>query len=114
MLAAEVSAAAEDDQRHEEDGVGHVVRPRIMLYKFLGIVDEGEDGDEGERDQELHCENHEDLVGEKGPDFKQGGSYKAKHSLDLTQVGKKGPTFRMKACLMVLSSKPELLNSSLS
>lgn len=33
VLAAEVTTAAEDNQRHEEDCVGHVVRPRILTHK---------------------------------------------------------------------------------
>lgn len=62
MLAAEISTAAEDDQRHEEDCVGHVVCPRITSHKVLGLVDKSEDGYEGESDHQLHCEYREDLV----------------------------------------------------
>lgn len=65
VLAAKVSTAAEDDQSHEEDCIGHIVCPRITSHKVLGIIDKGEDGDEGESDQQLHCENHEDLEGIK-------------------------------------------------
>lgn len=61
MFAAEVSAAAQHNQRDEEDGVGHVVCPRVFADKYLGVFMEGEDGHEGEGDQELHCEDHEDL-----------------------------------------------------
>lgn len=64
VLAAEVPAAAEDDQGDEEDCIGNVARPRILLNKFLGIVDEGEDSDEGQCDQKLHCEHQEHLSGE--------------------------------------------------
>lgn len=61
VFTAEVSAAAEDDQRHKEDCIGHVVRPRIATHKCLGIIDKGEDRNEGESDQQLYSENHEDL-----------------------------------------------------
>ena len=63
VFATEVSTTAEDDQRHEEDRVRHVICPRVTSHKVLGLIDEGEDGDEGERDQQLHREDHEDLVG---------------------------------------------------
>lgn len=63
VFAAEVSAAAECDQGHEEDGVGHVVRPRVVAHKRLGVLHEGEDGDEGEGDQQLHGQDHEHLGG---------------------------------------------------
>lgn len=62
VLAAEVSTAAEDDQRHEEDCIGHIVCPWIFSHKVLGLIDEGEDSNEGESDHQLHCENQEDLV----------------------------------------------------
>lgn len=62
VLAAEVSTAAEHDESHDENGVGHVVRPRVLANKQLGLVDEGEDGDEGEGDHQLHREDHEDLA----------------------------------------------------
>lgn len=65
VLAAEVSTAAEDDQRHKEDCIGHIVCPWITSHKILGIINKGEDGDKGESDQQLHCENHEDLAGQK-------------------------------------------------
>ncbi len=61
VFAAEVSTAAEDDQSHKEDCIWHIVCPRITSHKLLGIIDKGEDGNEGESDQQLHCENHEDL-----------------------------------------------------
>lgn len=65
MLAAEVSTAAEDYQRDEEDCIGNIICPWISLNKVLGITDKGEDSNEGEGDQKLHCENHEDLVGKR-------------------------------------------------
>lgn len=65
VLAAEVSTAAEDDQRHKEDCIGHIVCPWITSHKILGIINKGEDGNKGESDEQLHCENHEDLVGQK-------------------------------------------------
>lgn len=65
VLAAEVSTTAEDDQSHKEDCIGHVIRPWITSHKVLGVIDEGEDGNKGESDQKLHCENHEDLVGKR-------------------------------------------------
>lgn len=61
MLAAEVPTAAEDDQSHEEDCIGDVVRPRIHSDKLLGIFAKGEDGHEREGDQELHSQHQEDL-----------------------------------------------------
>lgn len=63
MLAAEVSAAAEDYQSDEEDCIGNVTQPGILPNKFLGIVNKGEDGNEGERDQKLHGEHREHLRG---------------------------------------------------
>lgn len=65
VLAAEVSTAAEDYQRDEEDCIGDIVCPWISSNKVLGIIDKSEDSDEGESDQKLHCENHEDLVEKK-------------------------------------------------
>lgn len=65
MLAAEVSTAAEDDQSDKEDSIGNIVCPWIFSNKLLGIVNKGEDGNEGESDQELDCENHEDLVAKR-------------------------------------------------
>lgn len=65
MLAAEVSTAAEDDQSHKEDCIGHIVCPWITSHKILGIIDKGEDSNKGESDQQLHCENHEHLVGKQ-------------------------------------------------
>lgn len=65
MLAAKVPTAAKDDQRNKEDSVGHIICPWIFTHKVLGIVDKGEDGNKGESDQQLHCEDHEDLVGKK-------------------------------------------------
>lgn len=62
VLTAEVSTTAEDNQSHKEDGIGHVVCPWITSHKELGIIDKGEDGNKGESDQQLHCENQEDLV----------------------------------------------------
>lgn len=63
MLAAEVSAAAEDYQSDEEDCIGNITHPGILPNKFLGIVNKGEDGNEGECDQKLHCEHQEHLRG---------------------------------------------------
>lgn len=63
VLAAEVSAAAEDYQSDEEDSIGNVRQPGILPNKFLGIVNKGEDCNEGERDQKLHCEHREHLRG---------------------------------------------------
>lgn len=63
MLAAEVSTAAKDYQSDDEDCIGNVIQKRILPDKFLGIVDKGEDGNEGECDQKLHCEHHEHLRG---------------------------------------------------
>lgn len=65
VLAAEVSTAAEDNQSDKEDCIGDIVCPWILSNKVLGIFAKGEDGHEGESDQELHCENHEDLVKER-------------------------------------------------
>lgn len=62
VLAAEVSAAAEDDQSDEEDCIGDVVRPRIDSDKLLGIFAKGEDGHERESDQQLHSQHQEDLT----------------------------------------------------
>lgn len=61
VLAAEVSTAAEDYQSDDEDCIGNIIEERILPNKFLGIVQEGEDGNEGECDQKLHCEHHEHL-----------------------------------------------------
>lgn len=63
VLAAEVSAAAEDDQSHQEDCIGNVTHPGILPNKFLGVVNKGEDGNEGECDQKLHREHQEHLRG---------------------------------------------------
>lgn len=65
VLAAEVSTTAEDDQRYKEDCIGHIVCPWITSHKVLGIINEGEDGNKGESDQQLHRENHEHLAGQK-------------------------------------------------
>lgn len=65
MLAAEIPAAADGDQRHEEDCVGHIIRPPVALHKQLGIIDKREDGNKSAGDQELHCENRKDLMGGK-------------------------------------------------
>lgn len=62
MLAAEVSAAAEDDERDEEDGIGDIVRPGVNPDKLLGVLAKGEDGHEWEGHQELHGQHQEDLV----------------------------------------------------
>lgn len=65
VLTAELSTAAEDYQCDKEDCIGNIVCPWIHSNKVLGIIDKGEDGNEGESDQKLHCENHEDLVGKR-------------------------------------------------
>lgn len=61
MFAAEISTAAQHNQGDEEDGVGHVVCPWVFAYKHLGVLMESEDGHEGESDQQLNCQDHEDL-----------------------------------------------------
>lgn len=61
MFATEVSTAAQHDQGDEEDGVRHIVCPRVFAHKQLGVFVEGEDGHEGEGDQELHRQDHEHL-----------------------------------------------------
>ena len=63
VLATEVSAAAEHDQRHEEDGVGHVIRPGVTAHKHLGVIHEGEDGHKGGGHHQLHSQDHEHLRG---------------------------------------------------
>lgn len=66
VFTAEVSAAAQDNQRHKEDCVGHVVRPWITAYKVLGISNKSEDSNKGGSDEQLHGENWENLkVGEE-------------------------------------------------
>ncbi len=65
VFAAEVSTAAEDDERHEEDCIGHIICPWITSHKVLGIFDKGEDSNKGQRDRQLRCKNHEDLVGKR-------------------------------------------------
>ena len=62
MLAAEVSAAAEHDERHDENGVRRIVRPGVVANKQLSFVDEGKYGHKGECDRQLHCEDHKDLA----------------------------------------------------
>ena len=62
MLAAKLATAAEDDQRNKEDCIGGIICPSIFTHKGLGVVNKGEDGNKGGSDQQLHCENHEDLV----------------------------------------------------
>lgn len=61
MFAAEFSAAADGNERNEEDDVGHVVSPAVLPHKCLGVVLEGEESDDGEGHDELHGENEEDL-----------------------------------------------------
>lgn len=65
MLPAEVSAAAEDYQSNQEDSIGNITHPGILPNKLLGIVNKGEDSNEGECDQKLHCEHQEHLRGSK-------------------------------------------------
>lgn len=65
VLTTEISTAAEDDQSDKEDSIGHIICPWIHPNKVLGIFDKGEDGNKGESDQKLHCENHEDLMGKR-------------------------------------------------
>lgn len=66
VFAAEVTAAAEDDEGDKEDGVGDVVGPDIALDKAPHALGEGEGGHKGEGDAELQGEYQEDLgvVGE--------------------------------------------------
>lgn len=68
VLAAEVSAAAEDNQSDEEERNGNNVHPWISLNKDLCFFAKGEEGHNGESEQELHCENHEDLVKKRNLD----------------------------------------------
>lgn len=37
VLAAKLSTAAENDERHKEDSVGHIVCPPISPYKHFDI-----------------------------------------------------------------------------
>lgn len=57
MLTTEVTAAAEDYQRHKEHCVGHVVGPRVPAHKVFGISNKGEDSNKGESDEQLSCED---------------------------------------------------------
>lgn len=66
VFATEVPAAAEDDESHEEDCIGDVVRPGVNSDKLLGIFAKGEDGHERECDQELHSQHQEDLMKKRG------------------------------------------------
>lgn len=61
MFAPEVSAAADGDERDEEDDVGHVVGPTVLPHKRLNVVLEGEESDDGEGDDQLHREDQEHL-----------------------------------------------------
>lgn len=54
VFASEFSAAAEHDERHEEDRVGDVVRPAVLSYKLLDVICKGEDGNEGECHHQLN------------------------------------------------------------
>lgn len=66
VFATEVPAAAEDDESHEEDCIGDVVRPGVNSDKLLGVFAKGEDGHERECDQELHSQHQEDLMKKGG------------------------------------------------
>lgn len=61
MFAAELPAAADGDERNEEDEVGDVVGPAVLNHERLDVLLEGEESDDGEGDDELHGENQEDL-----------------------------------------------------
>lgn len=63
VFAPELSTAAEGDERHKEDGVGHVVRPGVTPHKQFGIVHKGKDGHEGEGDHKLNGQHQEHLGG---------------------------------------------------
>lgn len=61
VLATKLSTAAENDERHKEDGVGHIVRPPISPYKHFDVSWKGENGNKREGDQQLHSQDQKHL-----------------------------------------------------
>lgn len=61
MLPPELPTAAQDDEGDEENRVGDVVCPDILLHKALHVLHKGEDGHKGEGHRELDGQHQENL-----------------------------------------------------
>lgn len=61
MFAAEFPAAADGNERDEENGVRDVIRPHIVLHKGFNVMLEGEESHKGEGDDELSRQHKKNL-----------------------------------------------------
>lgn len=61
VLAAELSTAADGDERDQEDDVRDVIGPAVRSHEQFHILLEGEESDHGEGHQELDGQDQEDL-----------------------------------------------------
>lgn len=73
MLSPEVSTAAENNERDEEDRIGHIVRPHVLPDEALHLPNEGEHGHSGQRHRQLQGQHQEHLGWEPAQSLAQRG-----------------------------------------
>lgn len=95
VFSSEVPTAAEDNEGDEEDGIGDIIGPDVLLDEALHLPDEREHGHSGQSHGQLQSQHQEHLRREL---------LRALPSAAAPPPSPR-PTFRMKAWRMLLSSQ---------